>query len=424
MKNNNTIAKTAQESKDANMANNNTVTRREERENKYHELRINSLRRKCKTLKLSEEDTEKYVKQLEEELAKPKQYSILMLFPKDNKEPIIKSVTDNKIKYKVIGNEYGWLDGDERILAKLREIMPEHTRIFPYAKKLQYVGPTKIEQKKVSSNTMSRKQKSKAKKAADAHHCTIPSRRVKITVYKNGNGSWKNPGIPWKKQRKKEIQELVDLGVIKKVKKQATKNKTPYFMLRKPEITHKAFTRLPKHSAWYMEQLVQHKLLKWEKKNPKPILTDTKEEDMFKSHFLPEWEKKREEATVNIRNFVISIYDKNKNKRQPSKKALEVKIRTNKENTKYGEFWVRAESFFKDPNTGEPKYKIYDRKVNDKIPIKDDVGQVRTNYEHSIDKNVFVGMFKVDGKITKAFLPRNSSLYRKFIGEPEYKNAA
>ena len=412
MKNNNTIVKTAQESKDTNMTPNNIVARKEEQEKKYHDIRVNSLRRRCKALKLSKEETENYVKKLEEELKKPKEYSILMLFPKDNKTAIVDAITNNKIKYKIIGDEYGWLDGDEAILGKLRGLMPENTRIFPYQKKIHFEYPKKNaeEKKKPVKDTVSRKQKSKAKKIAATHHCTIPPRRVKITVYKNGNGEWKNPGISWKKKRKDEI-----------------KGKAQYFILRKGEIKHKRVVHLPKHSAWYMEQLVQNKLKKWERKNPKPILTDTKEEDMFKSHFLPEWEKKKEQATVNIRNFVISVYGKQDKKiNKPVVKTIELHSRTKNKPEEFGEFWVRKEYFYRDPNTGEPTYKIHEQKINDKIALTDSVGQTRTNYEHSIDKACFVGMFKKDGKTVKAFLPKTGSLYKKFIGDTkvEIKSAA
>lgn len=52
----------------------------------------------------------------------------------------------------------------------------------------------------------------------------------------------------------------------------------------------------------YMEKLVQHKLAKWERKNPKPA-------DIFEKN-IKEWEQERSIAEERLRDFVISIYDK------------------------------------------------------------------------------------------------------------------
>lgn len=62
--------------------------------------------------------------------------------------------------------------------------------------------------------------------------------------------------------------------------------------------------------AWYMEQIVQHKLAKWEKKNPRPIKEDQNPPDIFEKDFMIPWKAKREQALERIRDFVVSIYDK------------------------------------------------------------------------------------------------------------------
>ena len=60
----------------------------------------------------------------------------------------------------------------------------------------------------------------------------------------------------------------------------------------------------------YMEKLVQHKLKKWEKKNPCPIKDDKIQQDLFEEQYLIPWKHERDMATERIRDFVISIYDK------------------------------------------------------------------------------------------------------------------
>lgn len=65
-----------------------------------------------------------------------------------------------------------------------------------------------------------------------------------------------------------------------------------------------------KLAAWYMEQVVQHKLAKWEKKHPRPVKEDETQPDLFEAQFVVPWEKEREDALERIRDFVVSVYDK------------------------------------------------------------------------------------------------------------------
>lgn len=77
--------------------------------------------------------------------------------------------------------------------------------------------------------------------------------------------------------------------------------------------TRKEFTDhsfRPKGRAWFMEQIVQHKLAKWEKKNPCPVKTDDKQQDLFEEEFVVPWKAKREMALEHFRDFVVSMYDK------------------------------------------------------------------------------------------------------------------
>lgn len=60
---------------------------------------------------------------------------------------------------------------------------------------------------------------------------------------------------------------------------------------------------LPKmNKVTYMEKLVEHKTVKWERKNPKPA-------EMFEED-VKNWEKLRDSMIERFRNFVVSIYDK------------------------------------------------------------------------------------------------------------------
>lgn len=60
----------------------------------------------------------------------------------------------------------------------------------------------------------------------------------------------------------------------------------------------------------YYEKLVQHKLARWERKNPCPIKQDSQQEDLFKAQFMEPWQKARDQAEERFRDFVVSTYDK------------------------------------------------------------------------------------------------------------------
>ncbi|UVX36777.1 MAG: hypothetical protein [Bacteriophage sp.] len=55
-----------------------------------------------------------------------------------------------------------------------------------------------------------------------------------------------------------------------------------------------------------MEGYVQHKLQKWERKNPCPV----KKDDLFYSQQFPVWEAERVAAEERIRDLVVAKYDK------------------------------------------------------------------------------------------------------------------
>ena len=78
--------------------------------------------------------------------------------------------------------------------------------------------------------------------------------------------------------------------------------------LKKKEFPNYNVHKMNKHEYW--EKLVQHKLDKWERKNPRPIKDNCKEPDLFESQYIPQWEAERDIAREHFRDFVVSIYDK------------------------------------------------------------------------------------------------------------------
>jgi hypothetical protein len=135
-----------------------TEARKKAREESYRTFRINALRRRCKRMKLDDEKTEELVKKLIEQMDAPKEYSILVMLDgckgkkipnpdgegelfKSAGEQFNESLTKANIKYKYRGDTYFSLDGNQDVLAKIREIAPDGAKIYPYAKKMESVLP-------------------------------------------------------------------------------------------------------------------------------------------------------------------------------------------------------------------------------------------------------------------------------------------
>ena len=72
-----------------------------------------------------------------------------------------------------------------------------------------------------------------------------------------------------------------------------------HFVSRKSEYPDYAPHKMNKTE--YCEKLVEHKLKKWERKNPAPA-------DMF-TEDVEKWKQLRETAKERFRDFVVSIYD-------------------------------------------------------------------------------------------------------------------
>ena len=113
--------------------------RKKAREEQFRDFRINALRRRCARMKFTEEKTEELVKKLIEQLNAPKEYSILVMLDVKDGDMMKEALAKAKINYKYHGDTYFSIDGNQDILAKIREIAPPKAKIYPYAKKMESV---------------------------------------------------------------------------------------------------------------------------------------------------------------------------------------------------------------------------------------------------------------------------------------------
>lgn len=183
--NNNTKVETAQKSQATNKKTSKVPTgkvtlmketeaRKKAREEQYRSFRINALRRRCKRMKFDDEKTEELVKKLIEQMNAPKEYNIIVMFNSSDYNMVKEAVENAKIKYNILvsGNTkarvslaYMSLEGNQDVLAKLREIAPASAKIYPYAKKMESLLPkAEPKKKKPTNNTAEKKAAAKSSK--------------------------------------------------------------------------------------------------------------------------------------------------------------------------------------------------------------------------------------------------------------------
>ena len=152
------------------------------------------------------------------------------------------------------------------------------------------------------------------------------------------------------------------------------------------------------------EGMIQHKIQKWDKKNPNPVSADASKTDLFYKETLEpkelEWKKMRQDAVNRITEFVAKLYGVT-----PAKATIVTMPPKEEDNVEKGEFWGRWDNWFRNPETKQLEWNFEDRKIADNVPLNDDNGQSRTNYEKILNTNFYVGTLRKDGKIIKAYMP-------------------
>lgn len=154
-----------------------TEARKKAREEQYRTFRINALKRRCKRMGFSEEQTNQLVERLKKQMDEPKQYSILVMLNGSDFAFMKEALAKAKIKYKYHCNTLFAIDGDQNILAKLREIAPASAKIYPYAKKMESVIPKENPPEK-------KKRKTKAEKKAVATQAKIVRKKKNLRFTK------------------------------------------------------------------------------------------------------------------------------------------------------------------------------------------------------------------------------------------------
>ena len=129
----------------------------------------------------------------------------------------------------------------------------------------------------------------------------------------NGNGTIPDKGFitayqtrkhEWLKEFNKHLNATSEF--CKKHNIKGIKRKKPWYLLLKRDSIKIESSRKDKkiNHTELMEGYVQHKLKKWEAKNPCPVEKD----DLFYEQQYPEWAAKRQKAEEYLRDVVINKY--------------------------------------------------------------------------------------------------------------------
>lgn len=160
--------------------------RKKTREEQYRNFRINALKRRCKRMGFDDEKTAQYVEALKKQLDAPKEYSILVMFSSKDGAMMKEALTNAGINYKYHGDTYYSIDGDQNVLAKIREIAPPGAKIHPYAKKMESVlkdVERPPQEKKPTKNTAAVKAAVKQKKKElNLHRCKHKKGKGKVVA--------------------------------------------------------------------------------------------------------------------------------------------------------------------------------------------------------------------------------------------------
>lgn len=132
------------------------------REEQYKNFRINALKRRAKRIGLNEEQTKVKVEELIKQLNSSNDYDILIMFNPDDFNMVKQALMNEDIAWKLLVSSYGFLIGDDELLADLRKILPPSAKIYPHVKRKPPILP--VEKPRVRGA----KKRTKAEKKAIA----------------------------------------------------------------------------------------------------------------------------------------------------------------------------------------------------------------------------------------------------------------
>ena len=180
------------------------------REEQYKTFRINALKRRAKRLGLNEEQTKVKVEELIKQLNSSNDYDILIMFDAGDFNMVKQALMNDDIAWKLLVSTYGFLIGDDELLADLRKILPPSAKIYPHVKRKPPILP--VHQHSVRST----KKRTKAEKKATASAAKKARKAAKNIKGRNTN--------PTKKEEQKKFQKFLKRANVAGMSKEKRKD--------------------------------------------------------------------------------------------------------------------------------------------------------------------------------------------------------
>lgn len=130
------------------------------REEQYKNFRIASLKRRAKRMGLSEEQANVKVKELEEQLKAPANYSVLIWYDPKDYDMMKEAIKNEDMAVDIMTSTYLFITVDSEGLGTLRSVAPPTAKIYPHVKRKPSVLPI------VQQATKKKKPHTKAEKKA------------------------------------------------------------------------------------------------------------------------------------------------------------------------------------------------------------------------------------------------------------------
>lgn len=112
------------------------------REEQYESFRTKALIRRCKRYGLSEEQIKVKVEELKKQMASANDYNILIMFNPNDFNLVKQALLNDNIAWKMLVSTYGFIEGDDELLADLRKLLPPSAKIYPYVKRKPPILPS------------------------------------------------------------------------------------------------------------------------------------------------------------------------------------------------------------------------------------------------------------------------------------------
>lgn len=149
------------------------------REEQYKNFRVKALTRRAKRMGLTEEQIKVKIEQLLKQLSESNDYNILIMFNPEDKDMLKQGLANEDLAYKIMGENYAYVVGDQEVLDIIRGFKIPSAKIFPYVKRKPPILPVQ------QPSGRGAKKRTKAEKKALAKAAKASRKKAIVEAFLN-----------------------------------------------------------------------------------------------------------------------------------------------------------------------------------------------------------------------------------------------